>query len=111
VLERESVELFTRRHREGMEDRTFKAVLDWGLGFILDSKRHGVVQHPYGYGPHASDATYGHSGYQSSTAFADPTHDLAVALVFNGCPGDDVHQERVHAVLGALYEDLGIATA
>jgi CubicO group peptidase (beta-lactamase class C family) len=109
VIERDSVELFTRRHRTGMEDRTFKAVLDWGLGFIIDSKRHGEAQHPYGYGPHASDATFGHSGYQSSTAFADPAHDLAVALIFSGCPGDAAHQERVHAVLGALYEDLGLA--
>ena len=109
VLERESVELFTRRHREGMQARTFRAVLDWGLGFILDSKRHGEAQHPYGYGPHASDATFGHSGYQSSTAFADPAHDLAVALVFNGCPGDAAHQERVHTVLDALYVDLGLA--
>jgi CubicO group peptidase (beta-lactamase class C family) len=109
VLERETVALFTRRHREGMQDRTFRAVLDWGLGFILDSKRYGEAQHPYGYGPHASDATFGHSGYQSSTAFADPAHDLAVALVFNGCPGDAAHQERVHVVLGELYEDLGLA--
>jgi CubicO group peptidase (beta-lactamase class C family) len=109
VLEPETVELFTRRHRTGMTDRTFKAVLDWGLGFILDSKRHGEAQHPYGYGPHASDATFGHSGYQSSAGFADPEHQLAVALVFNGCPGDAPHQERVHAVLGALYQDLGLA--
>jgi CubicO group peptidase (beta-lactamase class C family) len=108
VLERETVDLFTRRHRTGMTDRTFKAVLDWGLGFILDSKRHGEAQHPYGYGPHASDATFGHSGYQSSTGFADPERELAVALVFNGCPGDAAHQERVHEVLGALYEDLGL---
>jgi CubicO group peptidase (beta-lactamase class C family) len=111
VLESKTVELFTRRHRAGLPDRTFRTVLDWGLGFILDSKRYGAEQHPYGYGTHASDGTFGHSGYQSSSAFADPAHDLAVALVFNGCPGEAAHQERVHAVLGALYEDLELASA
>jgi CubicO group peptidase (beta-lactamase class C family) len=109
ILEPETVELFTARHREGMFDRGFNHVMDWGLGFILDAKRHGFTHMPYGYGAHASDETFGHSGYQSSTAFADPAHSLAIALVFNGCPGEVAHQQRAHAVLTSLYEDLGLA--
>jgi CubicO group peptidase (beta-lactamase class C family) len=109
VVGADTVRAFTSRQREGMKDRTFGTTLDWGLGFILDSKRYGQENLPYGYGPSAPDSVYGHSGFQSSVAFADPEHALAVALVFNGCPGDQAHYDRVHEVLGALYRDLGLA--
>jgi CubicO group peptidase (beta-lactamase class C family) len=109
IIEPETVELFTDRHREAMRDRSFNHVIDWGLGFILNSARYGIDTVPYGYGPHASDQTFGHSGYQSSVAFADPTHNLAAAIIFNGMPGDTAHHRRIHALLGALYTDLGLA--
>ncbi len=64
---------------------------------------------PYGFGPHASEQAYGHSGYQSSIGFADPEHDLAVGIVFNGMPGEKAHHKRIYSVLGALYTDLGLA--
>ena len=108
VISPQTVEAFTARHREGLFDHTFQHVIDWGLGFLLDSKRHGRARHPYGYGAHASDATFGHSGAQSSAAFADPAHDLAAAVIFNGSPGEQLHQKRIHAVLTALYEDLDL---
>ena len=75
------------RQREGMFDETFKQTIDWGWGLKLDSKRYGQ-QETYGYGPHASDQTYGHSGNQCGCAFADPAHDLVVAWVVNGMPGE-----------------------
>ncbi len=109
VVEPETIELFTARHREGMHDRTFNHVVDWGLGFIPNSARYGVETVPYGYGPHASDQAYGHSGYQSSVGFADPAFGLAVAVVFNGMPGEQAHHKRIYHVLEALYQDLGIA--
>lgn len=107
LLTPQTVEALTARHRVGMEDRTFKQVMDWGLGFIPDSKQYGESV-PYAYGGHCSRRTYGHSGYRSSTAFADPEHGLVVALAFNGLPDDPEHAARVRAVCEAIYEDLGL---
>ncbi len=106
VLEAETVRQMTSRQREGMFDVTFKTTVDWGLGVILDSKRYGVENVPYGYGRYASDGTFGHGGSQSSVGFADPAHGLAVGCYFNGMPGEAAHQTRMRAVLDALYEDL-----
>ncbi len=108
IIEPETVDLFTDRHRVDMYDHSFKHIIDWGLGFIPNSAKYGKDTVPYGYGPHASGQTFGHSGYQSSVAFADPTHGLAVAIVFNGMPGDTAHHKRIYTVLGSLYEDLGL---
>jgi CubicO group peptidase (beta-lactamase class C family) len=104
----QTVDAFTTRQRVGMLDATFKHVLDWGLGFIIDSKRYGADTVPYGYGHSASDRTFGHSGYRSSAAFADPEHGLAVALAFNGTPANDRHERRIRAALDAVYRDLGL---
>jgi CubicO group peptidase (beta-lactamase class C family) len=108
VLLPQTVEAFTSPHRVGMVDATFKHVLDWGLGFIVNSIQYGAETVPYGYGHHASPRTFGHSGYRSSAGFADPERGLAVALAFNGTPAADAHERRVRAVLDALYEDLGL---
>jgi CubicO group peptidase (beta-lactamase class C family) len=64
---------------------------------------------PYHYGPHASRRAFGHSGYRSSTAFADPAHGLVVALAFSGTPSDVAHAVRSRDVLAAIYEDLGLS--
>ena len=109
VIAPDTVAEFTRRHRSGMFDNTFGAVVDMGLGFILDSKMHGRVDVPYGYGPHASDDTFGHGGSQSCTGFADPQHGLAVAVMFDTMPGEKPHQQRMFNTLKALYEDLDLA--
>lgn len=111
ILSPQSVEALTARHRAGMLDRTFQHVLDWGLGFIVNSRQYGAATVPYGYGDHASPRTFGHSGYRSSAAFADPEAGLVVALAFNGTPSNDAHERRIRAVLGALYEDLGLVEA
>jgi CubicO group peptidase (beta-lactamase class C family) len=108
ILSPQAVEAATARHRAGMLDHTFQHVLDWGLGFILDSHQYGADTVPYGYGNHASPRTFGHSGYRSSTAFADPEQGLAVALAFNGTPSDEAHERRIRTVLDGLYEDLGL---
>src|SRR5581483_9861266 len=55
------------RQRVGMFDRSFKHVIDWGLGFIINTD----PAMPYGYGPYAGRDTFGHSGSQSSCAFCD----------------------------------------
>ncbi|MEM6562655.1 MAG: serine hydrolase domain-containing protein [Planctomycetota bacterium] len=98
---------FTSRQRVGLTDRTFGAVIDWGHGFLINDQNGKRL--PYGYGPHASPDTFGHSGNQSSCAFGDPEHDLAVAWITNGLPGEITHQRRQHALNAAIYEDLGLA--
>lgn len=108
ILSPQSVEALTARHRVGMTDETFRHVIDWGLGFLLNSNQYGAATVPYGYGRHASPRTFGHSGNQSSSAFADPEHGLAVACVCNGIPGEAAHQQRMREVHAAIYEDLGI---
>ncbi len=105
----QTVEALTARHRVGLLDHTFRHQMDWGLGVILDSKHYGVETVPYGYGRHASPRAFGHSGMLSSTAFADPEHGLAVAVVWNGTPAEAHHERRVAATLDAVYEDLGLA--
>ncbi len=97
------------RQREGLADATFKQTIDWGLGVAIDSKRHGKPLVSYGFGPHASDGTFGHGGNQCSVGFGDPAHGLAAAVVWDGMPGEAVHQRRLHETLAALYEDLGLA--
>jgi CubicO group peptidase (beta-lactamase class C family) len=104
----QTIEAMTARHRVGMMDVTFHHVIDWGLGFIINSYAYARETTPYSYGPHASPRTFGHSGFQSSTGFADPEHGLVVALVFNGTPGEQKHDQRMRAVLTAIYEDVGL---
>lgn len=113
ILQPHTVTQMTKRQRSGMFDHTFKQTVDWGLGLAINSAHHAPNQAwhrvPYGYGPHASGQAFGHGGAQSSIAFADPEHQLAVAIVFNGMPGEGKHQQRINPILEALYEDLGIA--
>ena len=110
ILAPQTVEALVARHRVGLFDHTFRHVLDWGLGVIVDSKQYGPDTVPYAYGHLCSPRTFGHSGYRSSTGFGDPEHGLAVALAFNGTPSAADHEARVRAVLDALYRDLGLAT-
>lgn len=109
IIAPETAEMFVARQRIGMYDYTFKHVIDWGLGFIINSNQYGADTVPYGYGTYASPATFGHSGHQSSTGFCDPQHGLVVAWVMNGMPGDEKHESRLRAIDRAIYEDLGLA--
>jgi CubicO group peptidase (beta-lactamase class C family) len=104
ILPPDTVRRMTSRQRTGMFDETFQFKMDWGFGFILNSNRDGF-QMPYSYGRFASHDTFGHSGNQSSCAFADPRHKLVVAWVCNGIPGERKHQQRQRAINNAVYED------
>ena len=108
ILRPETVATITSRQRAGMFDETFQFKMDAGLGFILNSNRDGF-QMPYGYGRHAARDTFGHSGNQSSCAFADPENELVVAWVCNGLPGERKHQARQRAINSSIYEDLGLS--
>ncbi len=92
----------------GLFDQTFRKEMDWGLGFIPNPAVHGDPDVPYAYGRHASRRAFGHSGYRSSTAFADPEHGLVVVLITNGTPGDAAHAARMTGLTEAVYEDLDL---
>ncbi|HSM50695.1 MAG TPA: serine hydrolase domain-containing protein [Thermoanaerobaculia bacterium] len=109
ILAPQTVEAMVARHRVGLFDHTFRAQVDWGLGVIVSSEWHRDPNAPYGYGPHASARTFGHSGYRSTTAFCDPEHGLVVALAVNGTPGEEAHRLRFRRLCTAIYEDLGLA--
>jgi CubicO group peptidase (beta-lactamase class C family) len=108
ILEPSTAAAITTPQRVGMHDQTFGHVMDWGFGVMFDNKVHNPAA-PYGFGAHASPRTFGHGGKESSTAFADPENDLAVAVVFNGMPGELKHDRRLRMVTEAVYEDLGLA--
>lgn len=88
----------------GAHDRVFATRLDRGLGFVLDSKAYGLAS--AWYGTRCSSRAFGHGGYFSSVAFADPADDLAVALAWNTVLDAKRHDLRLHEALDALYEDL-----
>ena len=102
-LREETVRDALRRHRQGLHDRTFQAVVDMGHGFLLNTP-----SMPYGYGSLAGPDAFGHSGAQTGCGFADPAHGLAVAWLCNGMPGEPAHQRRQRAVNTAIHEDLGL---
>ena len=108
ILSAQSVKLMTSRQRVGMFDQTFQHKVDWGYGIIVNSNQYGAETVPYGFGRHASENTFGHGGAQSSIGFADPQHQLVVAAVANGCPGEELHNERFRELNSAIYEDLGL---
>lgn len=110
VLSPTTVTEMTRRHRVGLFDEALRHVVDFGLGFIVNSRQYGPTTVPYGFGPLASDATFGHGGSQSSIAFADPERKLVVVVVCNGRPGEGRHQRRMRLILDALEHDLATKT-
>jgi CubicO group peptidase (beta-lactamase class C family) len=100
VLRPQTVAAISARHRVGMVDETFGIVLDWGLGFAVDT---------YITGRHSSPRAFGHGGHQSSAAFCDPEHGVVVAVVCNGMPGPDRHHPRMDAIATAAFVDAGVA--
>lgn len=104
-----AVHVWTSRQRTGLYDHTLKGEADWAYGFLMQPKEARTLgQAPYSYGAQSSPATFGHSGNQCSSAFADPAHGLVVAWVFNGRPGERLHQIRAAAMNRAIYADLAL---
>ena len=104
-----TVEQMTSIHREGQYDQTLQHVIDFGLGVIRDSKRHGPDTVPYGYGRYCSSASFGHGGSQCSIGFVDPERELVVAWSANAFCGEPQHQRRNRMINDAIYQDLGLA--
>jgi CubicO group peptidase (beta-lactamase class C family) len=109
ILSERAVAAMVARHREGMRDETFLAVMDWGLGAMVNSWHYAEKPTPYGYGDHAGRDAFGHGGRQCCLVFADPANALSVAFAANGMPGEAANYRRTQPVISALYEDLGVA--
>jgi CubicO group peptidase (beta-lactamase class C family) len=110
ILRESTVRDAISRQRAGMFDTTFKQIIDWGLGVIINSRRYGSETLAYGFGPYASDDTFGHGGNQCACGLADPQHGLVVTWICNGMPGEARHQTRVQEINSAIYEDMGLST-
>jgi CubicO group peptidase (beta-lactamase class C family) len=109
LLSADLVREMTARQRVDEFDLTFQHRVDFGLGFVIDSNHHGRETVPYGFGRQCSPDTFGHGGAECAMAFADPAHELVVALAMNGRPGEATHQYRNREVCSAIYVDLGLA--
>ena len=103
VLRADTVRCLTAPALRG-RDRVFQTVLERGLGVVLDSKAHG--EDGAWYGRHVSPRAFGHGGFYSSVAFADPESDLAVAFAWNGIAPPARHHARLLAAFDALALDL-----
>lgn len=110
ILNPDTVELLTRRHRAGMYDETFMQFIDWGLGILLCTRHPGQRVTSYGFGDHASLGAFGHGGMQTSIAFVDPAHELVGVWICNGMCGERLHRQRNHDLNTAIYIDLALAS-
>lgn len=107
ILSERTIDQMIVPQRPDTTDKTFMCTIDWGYGFMIDSKEH-QQNYPYSFGPGCSEETFGHNGNQSSAAYVDPEHELVICFGFNGLAGEAKHQERLNQINEAIYKDLGI---
>jgi len=106
LLQVSSLKKMLSRVRRDQLDATFGQVVDFGLGVILNSNRHGADTVPYGFGTKAGDRALGHGGARSSMAFADPDHGFTAAVFLNGRVPETEHQPRMRTILDQLRSEL-----
>jgi CubicO group peptidase (beta-lactamase class C family) len=94
---------------EGTFDESLQRVVHWGLGVRINGPAAGGPSGAGEMGRHASTRSFGHGGFRSSLAFADPEHGLVLVLIANGLPDGGEHRKRVRTVAEAVYADLGVA--
>ena len=109
IVSESTVQQMTARHRAGHFDQTLQHVVDFGLGVICNSNRHGADTVPYGFGRFSGEASFGHGGSQCSMGFCDPSHGLVVAWSANGFCGEGQHQRRNRMLNEAIYQDLSLS--
>lgn len=99
----ETLRVFTSPVRPATLDHILDRVCAHGLGFMVDLAGHA-------FGPSVSPESFGHSGnVGSSFAWADPPHDLAVAVIFNGIVDPASAFTLRPSVVRAVYRDLEAA--
>ncbi|CAN5561391.1 serine hydrolase domain-containing protein [soil metagenome] len=95
---------FTSTSRPTTYDRVLDRECAYGLGFMTELEGHA-------FGPSPSASAFGHSGnVGSSFAWADPAHDLAAAVVYNGVVDPESALQRRPALVRAVYADLAAAS-
>jgi CubicO group peptidase (beta-lactamase class C family) len=105
-LEAATVGTFTSPQRPEAFDRVLERPCRFGFGFMVDLRHHLV-------GSWCSERSFGHLGFAGSTfAFADPEHDLVVAMLGDGLldPGTAVGHRRP-ALVDGIYRELGLVEA
>ena len=85
------------RSRIRGQDLVLPFEMSWGAGFMRNE-----AVHPWGPG----DATFGHSGWGGSCAFADPDRRLAGAYVMNKQSTDLLGDHRPRRLIEAAYAAL-----
>ena len=88
-------------------DGHFGVTTDVGLGVQVESRRHGRAS--TWFGAHCSHQTFGYYGAAGILGFADPEAGIALAMGFNGQGNPLRNRFRRHAVVKAIYEDIGSA--
>jgi CubicO group peptidase (beta-lactamase class C family) len=99
----ETLRQFTTSDGPERFDEVLGRDCEYGLGFMT-----GLPGHAFG--RWCSPSSFGHSGHVgSSFAFADPTADLAVAVIYNGITDHESAFLRRPVIVRAIYTDLGLA--
>jgi CubicO group peptidase (beta-lactamase class C family) len=104
VVSADTLAAFTSPQRPLVFDRVLQRPCRFGFGFMVDLRHHVV-------GSSCSEGSFGHLGFAGSTwAFADPEHDLVVAMLGDGLldPATAVGHRRPTLVDG-VYRELGLA--
>lgn len=96
VLSPETLYAATRQARRLRPDlATGLMPLRWGTGYMLGSKRFG----PFGLD---APAAFGHTGLTDIAVWADPSRDLAAAVLSSGKPGRHREANRYPALLDRI---------
>ena len=100
LVEPETVARATGVVIDMQRDRTLQVAVRWALGFHLGGPSSA-------FGRRSSPRTFGHSGHGSTTAWADPELDLAIAFFTNGVQSSIVNYMRMTRVSDAILAACG----
>ena len=107
ILKKETLDLFTATHRQGMVDRSNSLTYgtevrpSWGLGFMKGSDDEDLVS--LRFGSLCTSAAYGHGGAFSSIGFVEPSRDLVVVTITNGFASNLDNTYRLRDVSDAIH--------
>lgn len=103
-LPRHVIETMVAPAVTGRHDPVLRCDGPWGLGLMIDLRQHF-------FGDHTTARSFGHSGNSGvSFAFCDPTHDLAVAVLYTAKVDDHYAVIiRRQGFLSQLYEMLDLS--
>ncbi len=84
-------------------DLSLMRVCDYGFGFMINLRDH------Y-FGEYCTSTSFGHSGaHGASLAFADPEHQLVVAVIFTDIIDWQTSFVRRTSTINSIYRDLGLS--